>query len=149
MRRVMWLFVLVLSLGSCTEGSNKSDAGDAGSGFSDKLTFGTGLDSTFFNLVGVSDTFSVATMPTAGIAFRLETAADFDSRFVRLYIYMGSGSGGAPYWQRDYQPGQTYGHILLSSFRITDPGTYEVRAYLVTSGGTETHVITSPIYMTQ
>ncbi|MBI5511178.1 MAG: hypothetical protein HY903_20650 [Deltaproteobacteria bacterium] len=43
---------------------------------------------------------------------------------------------------------QTYGHILLSSFRITDVGTYEIRAYLVTAGGSETHVVTKPITMT-
>jgi hypothetical protein len=132
-------------LAGCT---GTSDAGaDGGSEFENKLEFGE--TSVGFDLVGKGSTFSVATMPSAGIAFRLESAADFDGRFVRLYIYSESGSQSAPYWQRDYVPGQTYGHILLSTFRITDTGSYEVRGYLVTSGGSETHVATSPITMTQ
>ncbi|MFH1812532.1 MAG: hypothetical protein ABIJ09_27615 [Pseudomonadota bacterium] len=150
------VLVAGLGLAACGEFLQPSSDGDAGSDgggcsteFCDDLRFGTGLGGTGFDLLGETNSFSVASMATTSIFFRLESAADFDSRFVRLYIYSGSGSNSAPYWQNDFVPGQSYGHILLSTFRITDQGSYEVRAYLVTNMGAETHVITMPITMTQ
>ena len=145
---------LVLGCGMLDDSGNNSNSNNNNNNsgcsteFCDGLKFGHGLDNTYFDLVGVTDTFSVAEMSTGNIYFRLESSADFDSRFVRLYIYSGSGSTASPYWQNDFPLPQTYGHIALSSFRITDAGSYEVRAYLVTSMGGETHVATRAITMT-
>lgn len=121
--------------------------GGGGDSFHDSLTFGTGLAGTGFDLVGESNTFSLA--QTGGtIWFRFESAADFDGRFVRLYLY----SGSYPYAQQDYVPPQKNGHILLSSFRATDPDTYSVKSYLVETIidiGKEDHVIDAPLTIMQ
>ncbi len=117
-----------------------------GDSFKNSLTFGTGIDGTGFGLVGEASTFSLA--QTGGtIWFRFESASDFDGRFVRLYLY----SGSYPYAQKDYVPPQKNGHILLSSFRATDPDTYSVRSYLVETIidiGKEDHVIDAPLSIT-
>jgi hypothetical protein len=67
-------------------------------------------------------------------------------RAVRLYINDGT------YAQKDYTNPQSYGHILLSSFRITDVGAFTVKGYLVEQVGPdigkETFVADSTITMT-
>ena len=50
-------------------------------------------------------------------------------RAVRIYINDGT------YGTDDYETPQSYGHILLSSFRITDTGTFTVKGYLVEQVG--------------
>jgi hypothetical protein len=117
--------------------------GGGGDSFKDSLTFGTAIGGTGFDLVGESNTFSLAT-DGPDIWFRLESAQDIKDRFVRLYIY----SGSYPYAQKDYIPPQNYGHILLSSFRVTDAGSYTVKSYLVETIldiGKENHVIDAPL----
>jgi hypothetical protein len=152
---ILGRFVLVVGLGfvaACGSdtgaSNNNSNTSGCSTDFCDGLKFGHGIDNTGFGLVGETDTFAVSEMTTGNIYFRLESTADFDSRFVRLYIYSGTGSSGAPYWQNDFTLPQTYGHIMLSSFRVTDAGGYEVRAYLVTSMGGETRVATRALTMT-
>ena len=103
------LFVLVL-------------AGCGGSGFKDELTFGTGIDATGFKLTGASDSFDVSTTKT--VWFRLESAANFDNRFVRLYLNKLEQKDFAACAAKD-------SHICLSSFGVSTPGTYTVDAYLV------------------
>ena len=111
----------VLASAGC--GSNNSD-------FKNSLTFGTGLGGTGFDLINPGTTFSVAAEGTTGaIYFKLESAADMASRAVRIYINDGT------YGTHDYQNPQSYGHILLSSFRITDTGTFTVKGYLVENVG--------------
>jgi hypothetical protein len=82
---------------------------------------------------------------TGQIWFRLESAEDMAGRAVRLYINDGT------YAQEDYINPQSYGHILLSSFRITDVGTFTVKGYLVEQVGPdigkETFVAQSSIDM--
>jgi hypothetical protein len=130
-----------LVLGACGTGKSDSD-------FKNSLTFGTGLGGTGFDLVGEGTTFSVATMGSQGqIYFKLESAADMGGRAVRLYINDGT------YAQKDYNNPQSYGHYLLSSFRITDVGTFVVKGYLVEQVGPdigkETFVAQSTISMKQ
>ena len=111
----------VFANGGC--GSNNSD-------FKDSLTFGTGLGGNGFDLINPGTTFSVAQEGTTGaIYFKLESAADMAGRAVRIYINDGT------YGTHDYLNPQTYGHILLSSFRITDTGTFTVKGYLVEQVG--------------
>jgi hypothetical protein len=124
----------------------------SGSSFQDSLRFGTGIGGNGFDLVGESSSFSVTTLGTTGqIYFRLESAQDMGSRAVRLYINY--AAGGVNYWQNDYPSIQSYGHIFLSSFRVTDAGSYIVQADLVEQVGPdigkETQVISAPLTMTQ
>jgi hypothetical protein len=139
--RTVSLFVLLLGvsvLGAC---------GGGGSDFKDSLTFGDGLGGNGFALLNEGTTFSVATMGSTGqIYFKLESSADMAGRAVRLYINEGT------YGQKDYINPQSYGHILLSSFRITDVGAFTVKGYLVEQVGPdigkETFVAQSTINMT-
>ena len=111
----------VLANAGC--GSNNSD-------FQDSLTFGTGFGATGFDLINPGTTFSVATEGTSGaIYFKLESAADMAGRAVRIYINDGT------YGTHDYLSQQSSAHILLSSFRITDTGSFTVKGYLVEQVG--------------
>jgi hypothetical protein len=121
--------------------------GGSDSSYKDRLTFGTGIGGTGFELVGESTTFSVGLLGATGqIWFKLESSADMNGRAVRLYINDGT------YAQKDYTNPQSYGHFLLSSFRITDVGAFTVKAYLVEQVGPdigkETFVAQSTINMT-
>lgn len=92
--------------------------------FSNKLTFGTGVGGTGFDLIGEADTFSLSALGGNDLWFRLESAEDIGDRFVRLYFNDGL------YLQKDYPLSQNYGHIFLANFHISDVGTYQVEAYL-------------------
>ena len=119
------LRALVLGL-ACLASVSLTACGSGGDQFSNRLTFGTGIGQggDAFALVNEGTTFTAP-----DIWFKLETAEDLDSRAVRLYINDGT------YATKDYTPSQTYGHYFLSSFRITDPGTYTVKGYLVKQVG--------------
>ncbi len=124
--------------GGRTAGSGGTTAGTGGSTstagatatYMNSLTFGTGVGGTDFDLINPGTTFSVAAEGTTGaIYFKLESAADMAGRTVRLYINAGT------YDTHDYPNPQSYGHILLSSFRITDTGSFTVKGYLVEQVG--------------
>jgi hypothetical protein len=132
------MFTYIFFLGACS--------GGGGSNYKNSLTFGTGIGGNGFALVGESTTFSVGLMGSTGqIYFKLESADDMAGRAVRLYISHGT------YDQKDYPNPQSYGHILLSSFRITDVGTFPVEGVLVEQVGPdmgkETSVAQSTIVM--
>jgi len=118
--------------------------GSSNSNFQDSLTFGTGLGGTGFDLLNPGTTFSVAAT-TGTIYFKLESAADMGGRAVRIYI------NGGLYGTHDYPSLQSYGHMLLSAFRITDTGSFDVKGYLVEQVGPdigkETFVAGSTIAM--
>ena len=92
------------------------------SGFKDDLRFGTGIDYSAMKLTGESTSFTVATTPT--VSFRIESAANFDGRFVRLYLNTLEQKDFAACANKD-------AHICLSAFNVSNPGTYEVKGYLV------------------
>lgn len=121
------LRVFVLGLVSLCLVGAVGCGGSTDSDFKDSLTFGQGLGPTGFDLIGEGTTFSVATTQT--IYFKLSSAADMQGRAVRLYI------NGGTYATKDYVNPQSYGHYLLSSFRITDVGAFKVKAYLVAQVG--------------
>jgi hypothetical protein len=122
-RTALVSFVCLLAAASC--GSNTSD-----NSYKDSLTFGTGIGGNGFDLVGEGTTFSIGIMGTQGtIYFKLESAADMGARAGRIYINDGT------YGMEDYPSLQSYGHYLLSTFRITDTGTFTVKGYLVEQVG--------------
>jgi hypothetical protein len=146
MRRFLILLVLALFCAAPTCGTGDGGDGD----FVNQLEFGQALDDTMFDLVAKG-----GSQPAGTIWFRFEHAEARGDRFVRLYVnYPGSGGGGQPpipYGQHDFTGGTPDDHILLSSFRVTDPGTYDVRAYLVKEVldiGEETFIVSAPLTVT-
>jgi hypothetical protein len=124
LRTAFFFFALVCIsfFGACGSGGS--------SNYQNSLKFGTGIGGTGFDLIGESTTFSVALMGSTGqIWFKLGSAEDMGGRAVRLYFNDGT------YQQKDYTNPQSYGHYLLSSFRITDTGTFKVKAFLVEQVG--------------
>jgi hypothetical protein len=115
MKKATWLLAFLgLGLGA---GCGTQDS------FKDSLTFGTGITGTGFTLTGEATTFSLQTLAGGQVWFRLESVADLDGRFVRLYF------NGIT--NKDYTAVQKYGHITLASFPATTAGTYEVKGYYV------------------
>lgn len=116
---------LVLGL-ACLGSLSLSACGSGGDQYTNRLTFGTaiGQGGDMFTLVNEGTTFT-----TPDIWYKLESAEDMGGRTVRLYINEGT------YATKDYPAAQDYGHYQLSSFRITDPGTYTVKAFLVAQVG--------------
>ncbi len=94
-----------------------------GDSFQNSLRFGTGLAGTGFTLTGEATSFSLAELGGNSLWFRLESAEDIDKRFVRLYFN--------DITNKDFTPPQEYGHIMLATFSMEDPGTYEVKAHYV------------------
>ena len=139
LRRTLFLGLLSFCLAAGCGGGSSSD-------FKNELSFGTGLAGNGFDLAGENTTFSLALLgPAAQIYFRLESAEDMAGRAVRLYLDSVTN--------KDFTNPQSYGHILLSAFTITNPGTYTVQAYLVEQVGPdmgkETFVVQSPLTLTQ
>jgi hypothetical protein len=131
------MVLAIVLLGGCEPGAPSVDS------FSDSLTFGTGIGGNGFDLVGEDTTFSLQDLVGGRLSFRLESEADIDSRFVRLYFNDISNV--------DFSAPQTYGHIFLSSFPVLYPGTYRVKAYYVNTVidiGVETWVASETITVT-
>jgi len=120
--------IATLLLTSCLTSSTPED------GFKDELKFGTSINYAAMQLIGPAESFDLAT--TKMLSFRLESAANFDGRFVRLYL------NGLE--QKDFSAcANKDAHICLSSFAVSTKGTYQVKAYLVATTvdiGTETLV---------
>jgi hypothetical protein len=118
--------------------------GGSSSSFKNSLTFGTAIGGNGFQLVNENTTFSIAMLTSSQLAFRLESADDMAGRAVRLYF--------DSITNKDFTNPQSYGHILLSSFTITNPGTYNVQGDLVAQVGPdigkETVVASSTLTMT-
>jgi hypothetical protein len=124
MKKLFFLLFIALSVVSCSKKS------DTSSEFSNKLTLGTGWNtSNYSDLIGVGTSFTAST----AIYFRLESADDLGGSMVRIKI---DKQDGTAYLSHDYTNPQSYGHIFLSSFTVTDPGSYKATGILVT--GTKT-----------
>jgi hypothetical protein len=137
LRRAL-VFALAMFATSCGSGSGNSD-------FKNSLTFGTGLGGNGFQLVGENTSFSIAMLGAGSqLYFRLESADDMAGRTVRLYFNDTTN--------KDFQNPQSYGHILLSAFPITNSGDYTVKGYLVEQVGPdigkETFVASAQLTMT-
>lgn len=143
------LFLLVLFAACQPKDPKASSCGDS------KLEFGTAIGGNGFELLGTGDEFSKALTGGGTIAFRLTSNDDIGTRTLRLYTYYANSAGagtsdlGAPYWQNDFPPAQDYGCMMLSSFRITDAGSYDVHAFLVAGEGNEVAVASAPIQITE
>lgn len=117
--------------------------GGDGDSFSNKLTFGTGITGTGFTLTGEASSFSLAALGGQPVWFRLESAEDINKRFVRLYF--------DDITNKDFTAVQDYGHIVLSSFPVSNAGTFQVKGYYVETVidiGDETLIASAPLTIT-
>jgi hypothetical protein len=121
MRKTMLVILFALA-GMMAFSACDSENALSTDGFRDSLAFGTGFGGNGFSLTGESDTFEVAT--TSMLTFRMESSANFDGRFVRLYFNDITNKDFAACASAD-------AHICLSQFPVSTPGTYVVDAYLV------------------
>ena len=106
-------------------------SGEGAGPFSDKLSVGTGFSGT--SLTGEAATFSLGTAGRVTLFYRVESAAggfgkvngtSTGLRFARLYINSLE--------QKDSTaPSVRTQHINIDSFRVSNPGTYTIRAFRV------------------
>jgi hypothetical protein len=121
------IFIL-FTLSVISSGCKKSE--DSTSEYTNKIELGTGLDpSNSFILTGVGTTFT----STATIYFRLESQDDMAGSKVKIQVM---NSNGTLYNDWEYPNPQSYGHIMVSSFRISETGNYTVSGILVTGNKT-------------
>ena len=120
------LFGVCLLWQDCT----KKESSDSTSEFTNKIELGTGIDpSNYFNLTGIGTTFS----STANIYFRLESKDDMGGSAVKIQVMR---SNGILYNAWDYPNPQSYGHILISAFKIAEAGNFTVTGILVNGSKT-------------
>jgi len=111
--------------------------------FTNKLTIGTGMNG--FDLIGEGTTFSLAA--TGGnLYFRFENSSDFNGQTARIQTFY---AGGGPYGgTADKDVAAVNGHIVVSGFRITNTGSYQVQGSSVpVGGGSQTQIATVDITM--
>jgi hypothetical protein len=126
-RSIIYLasFLIIFSFAKCKK--------DDSSGFSNKISLGTGIDITnAFNLSGEGSTFTQIGGSVI-IYFRLESADDMNGETVILDFLTSSGS----LINTITRPAaQSYGHIMVSSFEwLGSKGNFTVKAYLNPSTG--------------
>lgn len=143
MRNLRSTLMLCL-LSTCFATAGGCSGGDS-STFKNSLTFGTSFGGTGFDLVGESKTFSLAVLgPQPQLYFKLESAEDMAGRAVRLYF--------DSITNKDFTNPQSYGHLLLSAFAVSNVGTFDVQGYLVEQVGPdmgqETFVAKSDLTLT-
>jgi len=113
-------------------GCNKNPS-DSNSGFSNKLTLGTGMNG--FNLVNEGTSFTrIGSNVT--IYFRLESASDMAGSNVAIYIEKSISGRWSTYNSFLFTNPQSYGHIMLSSFTISDAESFRATGILVTGNTT-------------
>jgi hypothetical protein len=124
MKKAVFIVLAALSLIACS----KKD--DGGTTYTNKLEFGTGLNSAdLFQLTGVGTTFASRTT----IYFRLESESDMAGSPVTLRI---ENPDGSTYDEMTFSNPQSTGHILISSFSLAEPGSYTVVGILANGSKT-------------
>jgi hypothetical protein len=113
-------------------GCNKNPT-DSTSEFSNKLTLGTGMNG--FNLVNEGTAFTRISA-NATIYFRLESAADMAGSSVTITIEKNLSGTWSNFTSFTFPNPQSYGHILLSNFSLTDAGSFRATGILTTGSAT-------------
>jgi len=122
------VFYLILCIGFFSIGCNKNST-DANSGFSNKLTLGTGMNG--FSIVNEGTSFT-RIGGNVTIYFRLESAADMAGSSVTIKIEKQSSGTWSSYNSFTFTNPQSYGHIVLSSFSMPDAGSFRADGILAT-----------------
>ena len=101
-------------------------AGGSTGTFTNKLTIGSGFDGG--DITGAGTSFTLAALTSGNLYAHMESASPFGSKFARLYIDLS---------QKDYcttcssQPLVNGTNLKVGSFKVTNTGTYTVKAYAV------------------
>jgi len=123
------LIILVLFFSGCDE----SDSPTSTDQFTNKLTLGTGMDG--FTITGETTNFSLAGGYVT-IFWRLESSADMAGSNVNIVIHDLSSSSTVNDFTFTFTNPQSYGHIMLSSFRFSNSGSFKATAILVNGNST-------------
>jgi hypothetical protein len=103
----------------------------SGGTFTNKLTIGSGFNGT--DITGIGTSFSLAATSGGTLYARMESGSPYGTKFARLYINDGT------YGQKDYcttcnsQPLLNAANVKIGQFRITDTGSFTLKAYAVTT----------------
>jgi len=104
------------------------------SGFSNKLTLGTGQSSAnLFNLTGAGTSFTGAPLT---LYWRLESSDDMAGSQVTIDIKKLSGGTFISHQSQTYPNAQSYGHIMVSAINIDSAGSFRATGILVTGNKT-------------
>jgi hypothetical protein len=122
MRSTMMIvaLTLVVALTGCKKDDSSTNPADQ---YTNKLTLGTGMNTSNFTLTGEGSTFT-RTSGMAMIYYRLESANDFGGAGISIKIEKQSGSSYTTVGTYPYSNPQNYGHIIMSAFTVTDAGTF-------------------------
>lgn len=124
---IVFISLCLLSIGIVCEKNPSSNE------FKNDLTVGTGTSG--FQLTGTSATFTLVG-GSVQIFWRLESAADMAGSDVMLSIEKNSAGTWVSYNSQMFPHLQDYGHIMVSSITITEPGSYRATGTLVTGNMT-------------
>lgn len=126
-KAVISVFLMVLLFTAC-----KKDDVTGSDEFTNKITLGTSMTASTFTINGQSTTFT-RLGGTATIYFRLESAVDVGGSGVSIKVEKQSGSSYTVVGTYAYANPQGYGHIVMSSFTISEAGSYRITGLLTGS----------------
>jgi hypothetical protein len=115
-------FATLLCLLLVTFSCKKKETSD----FTNKLTFGTSINYNDFTLGGEGSTFLI---PPGNVAYRLESAEDFNGNGVK-FVILKSGST----YSTEIFTNKT-GHIFMTALNYGQKGSYSVTAYIQKTSG--------------
>lgn len=138
-------------VGAGTYSDLDSLIGGSSGTYTNRLLIGSGFDGAA--VTGTGTSFSLASLSNGGDLYaHIESGAAFETKFARLYINDGL------YGQKDYctscnsVPLVNGTNVKVGAFRITDPGSYTLKAYAVGTVvdiGVETLLGTATLSITQ
>ncbi|MBN1398138.1 MAG: hypothetical protein JXA06_08935 [Bacteroidetes bacterium] len=123
-----YIKILIILLVFIFSGCDESDSPTSTDQFTNKLTLGTGMDG--FTITGETTNFNL-TGGSVTIFWRLESSADMAGSNVNIVIHDLSSSSTANDISFTFTNPQSYGHIMLSSFALTNSGSYKATGILV------------------
>jgi len=125
MKKLTGLLLLIIILAVACDKKSDSTKDE----YSNSLKLGTGMNASNFTLTGEGTVFQKQT----AIYFRLESKDDMAGSDVRISV---TKTGTSSVENHDYPSVQSYGHITMSAFSVTDPGSYTATGILLTGNKT-------------
>lgn len=123
------IFAVAILLAISLIGCKKDDASTNSDQYSDKLTLGSGINSSnLFQLTGETTTFTGTNL---NIFWRLESKDDMAGSSVTIKIEKQVSGTYTTVQSIPYPNPQSYGHIMLSSFPWSQKGSFRATGILV------------------
>lgn len=113
-----------------TSGCKKDESNPVEDEFSNNLIIGTGVDYSKFAISGEGTSFTKIG-PSLTLYWRLESKNDMQGSAVKIKIEKQNAGVYAAYTEFSYNAAQDYGHIMISSFSLTESGSYKATGILV------------------